>query len=86
MKRFLFLCIQSKVEAHDSYFVQKRDSANKLGLSSLQKITAALKMLAYGVLGDLIDEHVRIGETTTLKSLKKFVTTAIDVFYVFNLR
>ncbi|XP_030931209.1 uncharacterized protein LOC115957123 [Quercus lobata] len=80
MKRSLFLRIQSQVEAHDSYFVQKRNSANKLGLSSLQKITAALRMLAYGVSGDLIDEYVRIGETTALESLKKFVTAVIDVF------
>ena len=36
-------------------------------------------MLAYEVLGDLIDEHVRIGETTSLESLKKFVTAVIDV-------
>ena len=80
MKRYLFLHIQSKVEAHDSYFVQKRNSANNLGLSSLQKITAALRMLAYGVSGDLIDEYVRIGETIALESLKKFVTAVIDVF------
>ncbi|XP_075674518.1 uncharacterized protein LOC142643673 [Castanea sativa] len=80
MKRSLFLRIQSKVEAHDSYFVQKRNSANKLGLSSLQKITAALRMLAYGVSGDLLDEYVRIGETTALESLKKFVTAVVDVF------
>ncbi|XP_050278223.1 uncharacterized protein LOC126719741 [Quercus robur] len=80
MKRSLFLCIQSQVEAHDSYFVQKRNSANKLGLSSLQKIIAALRMLTYGVSGDLIDEYVRIGETTALESLKKFVTAVIDVF------
>ena len=37
-------------------------------------------MLVYGVSGDLINEYVRIGETTTLKSLKKFVTAVIDVF------
>ena len=80
MKRSLFLLIQSKVKAHDSYFVQKRNSAKKLGLSSLQKITAALRMLAYGVSSDFIDEYVRIGETIALKSLKKFVTVAIDVF------
>ena len=64
----------------DSYFVQKRNSANKLDLSSLQKITAILRMLAYGVSGDLIDEYVRIGETTALEILKKFITTVIDVF------
>ena len=80
MKRSLFLRIQSKVEAPDSYFVQKRNSAKKLGLSSFQKITAALRMLANGVSGDFIDEYVQIGETTALESLKKFVTAVIDVF------
>ena len=80
MKRSLFLLIQSKVEAHDSYFVQKRNSAGKLGLSSLQKITTALRMLVYGVSGDFIDKYVRIGETTALENLKKFVTAVIDVF------
>ncbi|CAL5412461.1 unnamed protein product [Camellia sinensis] len=44
-----------------------------LGLSSLQKITAALKMLAYGVAADFMDEYLRIGESTAMKSLKKFV-------------
>ena len=86
MKRSLFLRIQSKVEAYDSYFVQKRNSAKKLGLSSLQKITTALRILAYEVLGDLIDEYVRIGETTALESLKKFVTAVIDVFFEEYLR
>ena len=80
MKRSLFLRIQSKVEAHDSYFFQKITSASKLGLSSLQKITILLRMLVYGVSGDLIDEYVRIGETTALESLKKYVTALIDVF------
>ena len=37
-------------------------------------------MLAYGVSSDLIDEYVRIGETTALQSLKKFVIAVIDVF------
>ena len=80
MKHSLFLRIQFKGEVHNSYFVQNRNSANKLDLSSLQKITTALRMLAYGVSGDLMDEYVRIGETTALESLKKFVTAVIDVF------
>ena len=80
MKRSLFLRIQSKIEAHDSYFVQKRNSVKKLGLSSLQKIIVALRMLTYGVSSNLIDKYVQIGETTVLESLKKFVTAAIDVF------
>ena len=50
---------------------KKRDSANKLGISSLQKIIATLRMLAYGLSGDFMDKYVWIGETTALQSLKK---------------
>ncbi|XP_042962592.1 uncharacterized protein LOC122296860 [Carya illinoinensis] len=47
MNRVLFLCIHSAVETHGDYFVQKRDANGRLGLSSLQKMTAAIRMLAY---------------------------------------
>jgi hypothetical protein len=80
MRRSLFLRIQSAVEGHDNYFIQKRDNAQRLGLSSLQKITAALRMLAYGVTVDFMDEYVRIGESTAMKSLKKFVKAVISIF------
>ena len=73
MSRSLFLCIHSRFEATEPYFVQKRNVANTLGLSSLQKMIAAIRMLAYGVLADFMDEYLRIGESTTIKSLKKFV-------------
>ena len=80
MSRNLFLRIQHEVEAYESYFIQKRDNAQKWGLSSLQKITAALRMLAYGVTADFMDEYVRIGESTAMKSLKKFVKAVVDIF------
>ena len=73
MSHSLFLRIHSRVEATEPYFVQKRNVANTLGLSSLQKMTATIRMLAYGVLVDFMDEYLRIGESTTIKSLKKFV-------------
>ncbi|KAK9225948.1 hypothetical protein WN943_010993 [Citrus x changshan-huyou] len=73
-------CGSIKVEQHDSYFVQKRNCAGVLGLSSLQKISAAIRMLAYGVSGDSIDEYVRIGESTAIESLKKFVRAVIESF------
>ncbi|XP_028108108.1 uncharacterized protein LOC114306976 [Camellia sinensis] len=80
MKRSLFLRIQVAVEAHDPYFLQKRNCAEKLGLSSLQKIAVALKMLAYGVAVDFMDEYVRIGESTAIESLKYFVKAVVDIF------
>ena len=58
----------------------KRDVARRLGLSSLQKMTFAIRMLAYGVTCDLMDEYVRIGESTAIESLKKFVKAVISVF------
>ena len=45
MSRSLFLHIHSRVEATKPYFVQKRNAANTLGLSSLQKMTTAIKSL-----------------------------------------
>jgi hypothetical protein len=38
MSRSLFVRIWNAIEQHDNYFVQKRNAARVLGLSSLQKI------------------------------------------------
>jgi hypothetical protein len=80
MNHSLFLRIHSAVEAHEPYFIQKRDVARRLGLSSLQKMTVTIRMLAYGVTGDLMDEYVRIGESTAIESFKKFVKAVISIF------
>ena len=80
MKRPLFLRIHSAVESHDPYFVQRRNAAGVLGLSSLQKVTATLRMLAYGVAADQVDEYLRIGETTGIESLKRFAKVVVEVF------
>jgi len=68
------------VEAHDDYFVQKRNAANVLGLSCFQKVTAAMHMLTYGVPADATDEYVRIGESTALESLRRFVAAVDEIF------
>ena len=80
MSRELFLRIMNAVEAHDEYFVQKRNAANVLGLTCFQKVTAAMRMLTYGVPADAIDEYVRIGESTALESLRRFVAAVVDIF------
>jgi len=68
------------VEAHDDYFVQKRNAAGKLGLSCLQKVTAAFRMLAYGIPTDAMDEKIRIVESSIIESLKRFVKAIVEVF------
>uniref|UniRef100_A0A2N9IY19 Uncharacterized protein n=1 Tax=Fagus sylvatica TaxID=28930 RepID=A0A2N9IY19_FAGSY len=76
----VIFCKATIVEAYEPYFIQKRNAARRLGLSSLQKMTVTIRMLAYGVIGDLMDEYVRIGESTAIESLKKFVEALISIF------
>ncbi|XP_020254476.1 uncharacterized protein LOC109831545 [Asparagus officinalis] len=80
MYRPLFLRIASAVEDFDPYFVQRRNAAGNLGLSSLQKITATMRTLAYGVFADFVDDYVRIGESTTIKSAKRFLKVVVVIF------
>jgi len=80
MSRELFKRIMKAVEEHDDYFVQKRNGAGVLGLSCFQKITAAMRMLTYGVPADATDEYVRIGESTALESLHRFVAAVVEIF------
>uniref|UniRef100_A0A0D2ZZ06 Uncharacterized protein n=1 Tax=Brassica oleracea var. oleracea TaxID=109376 RepID=A0A0D2ZZ06_BRAOL len=54
-------------------FFAKKDALGKLGLSSLQKCTAAIRVLAYGIAADTVDEYLRLGESTTRKCLENFV-------------
>uniref|UniRef100_A0A2N9ERN8 DDE Tnp4 domain-containing protein n=1 Tax=Fagus sylvatica TaxID=28930 RepID=A0A2N9ERN8_FAGSY len=43
-------------------------------------MTVALRMLVYGVAADSTDEYVRIGESTAIESLKKFVKAVVNIF------
>ena len=80
MARHVFNRIREGVVAHDPYFECKTDTLGKLGFSSYQKCTAAIRMLAYGIPGDLVDEYVRMSETTCLMSMYKFCQAVIEVF------
>jgi hypothetical protein len=80
MRLHVFLRIMKAVEEHDDYFKQKRNAAGVLGLSCLQKVVAAFRMLAYGVPADALDEYIRIGESTALEALRKFVAAVVEVF------
>ncbi|KAM1184508.1 hypothetical protein ACFX2F_014007 [Malus domestica] len=65
---------------HDSYFVQKPDAFGDMGLLPKQKITAALRILAYGAAADQVDEITRMGKSTILESLMRFCS-AIESIY-----
>ncbi|CAN6345685.1 unnamed protein product [Urochloa humidicola] len=80
MHQHLYLRILRAVEDHNDYFVQKRNAAGKLGLSCLQRVTSAFRMLTYGVPADSTDDKFRIAESTVIESLKRFVKAVVEVF------
>ncbi|XP_073353645.1 uncharacterized protein [Aegilops tauschii subsp. strangulata] len=80
MSRNLFSRIREGVVGYDDYFECKEDAFGKIGFSSYQKCTATVRMLAYGVPGDLIDQYVRMSESTCLDSMYKFCKAVIVVF------
>ncbi|XP_074557036.1 uncharacterized protein LOC141813023 [Curcuma longa] len=80
MGRNLFMRIYDAISNHDSYFIQKRDGLGRLGLSGLQKVTAAFRILAYGLPADATDEYIKIGESTAIESVKRFCRAVVEVF------
>ncbi|KAF7123849.1 hypothetical protein RHSIM_Rhsim12G0055300 [Rhododendron simsii] len=80
MKKSLFMRIQDAVLEHDQVnFEQRPDAVKKMGLSSLQKVTAAIRILAYGMAADQCDEYLKVGESTALKSMKEFCIAVIEI-------
>ncbi|KAK1645362.1 hypothetical protein QYE76_063167 [Lolium multiflorum] len=76
----LFRRIMDGVKIYDDYFCAKVDAIGKVGLSSYQKCTAAIRMLAYGVAGDFVDEYTRMSESTGLESMYRFCRVVIGSF------
>jgi hypothetical protein len=78
--------ISNGVRAHYDYFTTMPDATGKLGFTSYQKCFVAIRMLAYGVDGNLIDEYLRMSETICLESMYKFCKPVIAVFGTVYLR
>jgi hypothetical protein len=66
MCRKLFLRIMEAIIVHDSYFLQKKDATRLLDLSSIQKCTSTIKMLAYSVKTYYTNEYCRSSESNAL--------------------
>eukprot|EP00918_Siedleckia_nematoides_P002428 GHVU01005576.1.p1 GENE.GHVU01005576.1~~GHVU01005576.1.p1 ORF type:complete len:440 (+),score=48.73 GHVU01005576.1:219-1538(+) len=76
----LFERVLEAVAGHDSYFEQRRNCAGKLGISTLLKVTAAFRMLAYGAAADALDENLEMSETTIFDTLMHFTKAVSEVF------
>ena len=62
------------------FFRQRRDATGRFGLSPLQKCTAAIRLLSYGSAADAVDEYLRLGESTVISCLHKFIEGIIQLF------
>jgi hypothetical protein len=80
MRRHVFLHIVDALGNWSPYFTQRADCTNRLGLSPLQKCTAAIRMLAYGTAADMLDEYLKVAETTALECLENFVQGVVEIF------
>eukprot|EP00267_Zea_mays_P047895 XP_020400401.1 uncharacterized protein LOC109942668 [Zea mays] len=59
MRRHVFERLVHAVQQVDPYFVQRPNCAGELGLSALQKVVVVVRILAYGVPADAVDEYVK---------------------------
>ncbi|XP_058835800.1 putative nuclease HARBI1 [Topomyia yanbarensis] len=80
MNRNLFTRIVNEVKSTNVYFVQRADATGKIGLSTLQKCTAAIRQLAYGSPADAIDEYTRMSESSARSCMLEFCRTIVDRF------
>lgn len=65
---------------HDEYFQMRVDAIGKMGFSPLQKCTSTIRMFTYGSPANIVDKYVRIGESTTVECLDRFVRGMNEVF------
>jgi hypothetical protein len=86
MRRHVFNRIVDAVQRVDTYFVQRADCTGLMGLSALQKCVASIRILAYGIPADAVDEYVRMGESTALKAVRHFCRAIITAFSGYYLR
>ena len=80
MSRRLFLKMVDTICAFDLYFLQNFDATETLGLWSIQKCIAAIRMIGYGVPSDATDEYTRAAKNIAMESMKRFVRAIRGIY------
>ena len=80
MNKGLFMRIVIAVREFDDYFIAKKDAVGLHGFSSIQKCTAAMRLLAYGAPADTSDDYLRMAESTAIEAMYKFCRAVVAVF------
>jgi hypothetical protein len=77
MRRSFFVKIDETCVEKTWYFKHRRNATGLLGFSGYQKISSTMRVLAYGILVDYDDEYIRIGEDTTIESVRRICKVMI---------
>jgi hypothetical protein len=63
----MFLRIVEALVQHDEYFRMRVDASGRSSLSPLQKCTTVIRMLAYGLSADSMDDYIRFSSYAIVK-------------------
>ncbi|XP_047961661.1 uncharacterized protein LOC125206452 [Salvia hispanica] len=80
MSRPLFTHIATTLADRFECFTLRSDCTGRIGLSTLQKCTSAIRQLAYAGPADMFDEYLQMGEMTSLNVLRQFCKGIREVF------
>jgi hypothetical protein len=80
MSKSLFLRITRAVREQNIYFTRRLDAIGVWGAYGLQKFVAVIRVLAYGIPSDLMDEYAQISETTIIESIIQFSRSVKEIF------
>ena len=86
MRKPPFLHILHAISESDAYFVQKKNAARKMELSSLQKATVAMRMLAYVTSSKAQEEHTKMAENTAQEAMVRWCKEVRRCFIEYYLR
>lgn len=79
MPRSVFEKIYERIEGK-GIFVQRRDAVKREGIHPLLRMTAAMRMLAYGGAADALDEYLQMSEDSIMLSTKEFCAAIVSEF------
>ncbi|CAL5409744.1 unnamed protein product [Camellia sinensis] len=86
MRRSLFVSILHDIQQVNGYFIQTCDATGVSRLSDVQKMTASLQILQYGVPADVVDEYIRISESIAIAALNFFTRSIVATYEAVYLR
>jgi hypothetical protein len=76
----LLLSIMHKLSETSLYFCERYDATGRASLTALQKCTATLRQLAYGMAAYTIDEYLKLEKTIALECIEYYCSDIIECF------